>query len=121
MKIKKIKYDYILPLVIDAMFPEKSQKEKVIKRLKDYGKETWHIEPNRVQLAILKFTHNNTELFDQYVDTACEDYRDIIYLAETPLSFADWDLPINDPEKYNQLLKQDNYNYLKWIGELINK
>ena len=103
------------------MFPQKDLQEKVKIRLKDYGKEDWHIEPTRVRLAILKFTDNNPELFDHYVNTACGDYRDILYLAETPLSFEDWDLPEENPNKYEELLQQDKCNYLKWISSLIKK
>jgi hypothetical protein len=119
MKIIKLKYDYILPLIINAIYPIKSVQVEVKNRLEDYGKEDFHFEPKRVRLAILKFAHKNPDTLNELVDTACSEYRDILYFAETPLSMALWGELDEDPQKEKELEKQDNINYVRWLEELI--
>tara|TARA_B110001450_G_C17340266_1_gene367189 strand:- start:207 stop:566 length:360 start_codon:yes stop_codon:yes gene_type:complete len=116
-----INYSEVLPKVITAMFPKNEERELIIKKLEDYGKEDWQIEPERVRLAILKLSYDNPGKFNDMVECACGDYRDVLYFAETPLSGEDWDLPEDDPKKYQELMKTDKRNYLSWIDDLIKK
>ena len=114
-----INYDEVLPHILVAMFPDPEDRLKAEKRLEDYGKESWHWVPPQVRVAILKLTFDHPRSLDQIVEDACADYRDIVYIAETPLSFQDWNLPKENPQKYAELLKADQENYENWIKEMM--
>ncbi|MDO7875737.1 hypothetical protein Q5H93_13415 [Hymenobacter sp. ASUV-10] len=117
----EINYEQVLPLVLRAMFPKPAERAEVEEKLKKYGRESWQPVPDRIRLAILKLVYDNPNhpgLLESLVETACGDYRDVIYFAETPLSFEDWDLPNADPQKYDELLQQDKHNYFHWINKM---
>ena len=118
MTIIKLKYDYLLPLVIKAIYPDKKDREKVKKRLEDYGKKDYQPAPQRVRLAILKFAYENPENLDELVKAACSEYRDILYFAETPLSMELWGKD-EDLKKEREYQKKDDLNYINWLEKLI--
>ena len=118
MTIIKLKYDYLIPLVIKAIYPDKKTQEKVKKSLEDYGKEDYHHAPQRIRLAILKFAHEKPDNLDELVKAACSEYRDILYFAETPLSMELWGED-EDLKKEREYQKKDNLNYINWLEELI--
>lgn len=114
-----INYEEVLPHILVAMFSDPEARLKAEKRLGDYGKEHWHWVPPQVRVAILKLTFDNPGNLDQIVETACGDYRDVLFFAETPLSFQDWNLPEENPQKYADLVKADQENYENWIKDMM--
>ena len=112
-------YEELLPHILTAMFPNPEERVKAEKQLNDYGKEHWHWVPERIRVAILKLTFDQRGSLDQLVEIACGDYRDILYFAETPLSFEDWNLPEENPQKYAELVKADQENYENWIEDMM--
>jgi hypothetical protein len=116
-----IDYEELVPRILTAMFPNPDERLKAEKRLGEYGTEHWHWAPERVRVAILKLAFDQPESLDRVVEVACSDYRDVLYFAETPLSFQDWNLPEENPQKYAELVKADQENYSNWLkamGEL---
>ena len=114
-----IDYDDIIPKILTAMFPNEEERKRAIIRLEDYGVENWQVESQRVRLAILNLTYDSPEKFDEIVDCACEDYRDVLYFAESPLTIVeDWGLKEENPTLFRLLSEADELNYMNWIKQL---
>jgi hypothetical protein len=52
--------------------------------LNDYGRENWHRERTRVQLAALKVANANVQKRRACIESANRDYRDALAAAEYP-------------------------------------
>ena len=111
-------YEVLIPSILAAMFPNPEDRLTAAKRLEEYGTEHWHWAPERVRLSVLKLAFDHPENLDRLVAIACDDYRDVLYFAEAPLSFQDWNLPEENPQKYAELVKQDHENYANWLKDM---
>lgn len=100
---------------IRRVFPERPA-EDVLAILDRYGEEAYHRERERVQLAILKLCDEaKAPDLDAYVETACDDYRDVLAWAESPNLFRV--TFCKDPAKREKLIAKDQAQYLAWLDE----
>ncbi len=67
------------------LFPSRSAKA-VLDILDLYGVESYESERERVQMAILHLSQGSEDKLLQFVETAKQDYRDVLYWAEYPQS-----------------------------------
>lgn len=56
----------------------------VLAMLNEYGTESWHREPARVRLAVLKLSAGCEDRLRSHLQTATCDYRDVLSSAEYP-------------------------------------
>ncbi|MFI7673938.1 hypothetical protein [Actinophytocola sp. NPDC049390] len=73
-------------------------------------------ERARVQLAIVKLCdEDGTDALPRYVDTACQDHRDVLAWAEFPQQMRpDWfSLSVTDRAK---VVKADRQQYARWLA-----
>jgi hypothetical protein len=89
---------------------------EVLGILNEYGQESWHREPDRVRLAVLKLASGSVERLRQEIDGAKCDYRDALaaaeyagYLTKVPPSGA---LPA---EEKQQIIDTDWKQYQDWF------
>lgn len=105
------KYEIHLEIVqrkIRKILPDMNPKE-VLARLKALG-------PNRhrVWLAVLKLHEEGDGDLSSLIQTAQEDYRDVLAWAESPnqMRFG----PADDPERAGQLREMDRLQYDAWLN-----
>ena len=116
-----IDYEELMPRILTAMFPNPDERLQAEKRLREYGTENWHWAPERVRIAILKLAFDQPESLDRIVAVACDEYRDVLYFAESPLSLQHGSLSEENSQKYAEMEKADQENYSNWLkamGEL---
>ena len=111
-------YAQLLPLVLKAMFPDAAYRRDIITRLSTYGTESYHREIPRVQLGILRLAWSQPEKLEEFIELACQDYRDLLCAAEYPLSSRDHRLKDRDPAKYRQYQVEETTRYNTWL-ELV--
>jgi hypothetical protein len=58
--------------------------DRALLLLANYGKESWHREPERVHRAILELSWGDIGLLRHHVDAAERDHRDVLPWAEYP-------------------------------------
>lgn len=69
--------------IVDREFSPGDRAE-ALRLLAGYGTESWHREPDRVRLAILKLSGGRLDRLRAHLETAKKDYRDVIASAEYP-------------------------------------
>ena len=111
-------YQDLLPQVLEAMYPDASVRRKIIGQLSAYGMESYHREIPRVQLGILKLAWTQPSKLDAFIELACQDYRDLLCVAEYPLSSRDYRLKDQDPDKYKEYQLEETARYDAWL-ELV--
>jgi len=57
---------------------------RILGILREYGVEEWHREANRVRLAVLKLAAGDVDRLRSAIETAKQDYRDVLSAAEYP-------------------------------------
>lgn len=89
-----------------------------MKRLDEYGTESWQTERERVQLAILKLSNGDLEQLTYYLKEAKSDLREVVVPAEYPGQSKDglvgW-VKLSEPEK-QRISSEDNRQYLEWLS-----
>ena len=99
---------------IRRVFPERKV-DDVLAVLDRYGQERHHREPERVQLAILKLCDEaSAPDVAACVETACDDYRDVLAWAESPNLFRR--TFCKDRAERERLIAQDEAQYLAWLN-----
>jgi hypothetical protein len=89
------------------------------KILSSYGRESFHLEVDRVHLGILKLSGADLEGVDRWTQLACHDFRDLLIEAEYRLSFGKDRLKAANPEKYEALEKKEQEQYDAWIARVL--
>jgi hypothetical protein len=69
--------------IVRREFPA-DQIAEVLTTLNEYGRESWHREPERVRAAALKLARRTLEGLRDTMETAKCDYRDMLAAAEYP-------------------------------------
>ncbi len=115
-----IDYEALLPIALNAMFPDEAEREIVARKLDAYGTESFHREQARVKLGVLYLASQVPEKIESFIELACTDYRDLLCAAEYPHSSRRWGLQEKDPEKYKKLQDKEEKEYLSWV-EKINQ
>lgn len=85
--------------VVQKTFPE-SAHARVLELLDTYGTESYELERERVQLAILKLSGGNEEKLREFVAVAKRDYRDVLFWADNPE-----EAKLDTPEKRERFRK----------------
>lgn len=111
-------YQDLLPRVLEAMYPDAVQRRAIMDKLSIYGAEAHHHGIARVQLGILKLAWGQPDKLDEFIELACQDYRDLLCAAEYPLSSRDYRLKDQDPVKYKEYQLEETARYDAWL-ELV--
>ena len=113
-------YNHLLPIVLDAMFPDETERQAVIEILSSYGKESYHREQDRVHLGILKLARTDPDRLREFTQLACVDYRDLLCAAEYPLSSHPIGLSEKEPERYRELQEKELAEYEAWLEAMLS-
>jgi hypothetical protein len=105
--------------IVQRDFPPE-QHATVVALLDEYGRQSWHREIHRVQLAILKLSRGDVHEVGAYVEAANIDFRDVIASAEYPrwLRAGPVKLAARTSEQ-DSLMSQDDANeYTAWLSRI---
>jgi hypothetical protein len=101
--------------IVRRDFPDE-QFDIVMSVLTEYGTEKWHREPSRVQLAAMKLADGDVNALRRHIDTAKQDYRDVLAAAEYPeyskKMFRVRELPSREQ---NRIVDDDWRQYETWL------
>lgn len=101
------------------LFPQEDISQ-IISILDGYGHEAHHREADRVKMAALRLSNGKMERLQAFVETACNDYRDVLTIAEYPCQYRanmtnDTTVPLpEDPETF------DSEQYQAWLDAEID-
>ena len=101
--------------VVRRDFPG-SRVAEVLTMLADYGTENWHREPDRVRMAVLKLAAGNVERLRSEIESAKNDFRDVLAYAEYPRYMGQ--VPPSEAvseEEKRQIIASDWKQYLDWL------
>ena len=78
-------YSSLLPQVLSKLFPDASTREHAARILSSYGRESFHLEVERVHLGILKLSGADlSAAIEGWTQFACDDFRDLLIETEYP-------------------------------------
>jgi hypothetical protein len=95
-------------------FPEPATASTALALLDAYSNESWQLEKDRVQLAILKLSCGKLKQLRSMVDLANTDYRDVLAPAEYPEEFRA--APNKPADEADAIRQRDREQYLCWLG-----
>ena len=112
-----VKRDYpnLVPLVMEKLFPVAAERERIWSVLDRYQSK----EPDRVRLGILKAAKGEPGEIERLAELAATDFRDLLCIAEYPLSSRRWALRDSDPDKYDALQEREQRMYDRWIERVL--
>ena len=113
-------YAFLLPQVVRRLFPDTATREKATRILSSYGRESCHLEVERVHLGILRLSGADLSAIEGWTKFACDDFRDLLIEAEYRLSFGKDRLRETNPQKYEALQKKEREQYDAWIAKVLN-
>jgi hypothetical protein len=87
----------------------------VLAALQEYGAKSWHNEPARVRLAVLRLADGHLEKLHQELAVAKEDYRDVLAVAEYPEYFRAMGWIDRNPQKRQEIIAADLKQYQDWV------
>ena len=112
-------YSSLLPRVLSKLFPDAATREQAARILSSYGRESFHLEIERVHLGILKLSGADLSAIERWTRFACDDFRDLLIEAEYRLSFGKDRLREANPQKYEGLQKKEQEQYDAWIAKVL--
>ena len=112
-------YSSLLPQVLGKLFSDPSAREHASRILSSYGRESFHLEVERVHLGILKLCGADLSAIEKWTQFACNDFRDLLIEAEYRLSFGKDRLRAANPQEYNALKKKEHEQYDAWIAKIL--
>lgn len=112
-------YSSLLPRVLSKLFPDASTREQAVRILSSYGRESFHLEVERIHLGILKLSGADLSAIERWTQFACDDFRDLLIEAEYRLSFGKDRLRVANPHNYEALMKKEQEQYDAWIAKLL--
>ena len=85
--------------------------------LQQYGAQDWEREADRVRLALLKLSEGNLEQLRVWLQTAQQDYRDVLVGAEyrEQSQFDSWNLDDAGKRALKQARKRDLQQLMDWL------
>ncbi len=113
-------YKDLLPQVLKALYPDAHEFHRVKALLSSYGKESYHQEPARVHLGILKLASKEPEKLEVYIQLACSDFRDLLCAAEYFLTSPQYKLSKKSPKKYAKLEEKERAEYDQWLSNILS-
>ncbi|MCP3976005.1 MAG: hypothetical protein GY720_16110 [bacterium] len=106
-----------LERMLAVVFPAEGLREAARIQLFRYGRESYEREPVRVHLAIVKLSNGDLLKLDNMVDLACQDYRDVLALAEYPAYMQlEPGIDPNSPAA-RAAIESDRDQYEAWLGK----
>jgi hypothetical protein len=112
-------YSSLLPQVLRKLFPDASTREHAARILNSYGRESFHLEVERVHLGILKLSGADLSAIESWTRLACDDFRDLLIEAEYRLSFGKDRLRETNPQKYEALERKEREQYDAWMAKVL--
>jgi len=112
-------YAFLLPQVVSKLFPDTTTREQATSILSSYGRESFHLEVERVHLGILKLSGADLSAIESWTKLACDDFRDLLIEAEYRLSFGKNRLRETNPQEYEALKKEEREQYDAWIAKVL--
>ncbi len=104
--------------IVQRDFAEKDRSE-IQRLLSTYGTESWHREPDRVRLGILKLAGGDPKRVKEHLEAANCDWRDVLAGAEYPeyyqKLFGIHKMPKKDIEA---IIARDWKQYQDWLTML---
>jgi len=82
-----------------------------------YGTKSWHNEPVRVRVALLRLAHGKLAKLQQPFALADADYRDILSMAEYPSYFTQISPGAGKPADRQQAIDADWQQYRRWFEQ----
>lgn len=107
-------YEAILSRKLRALFSDKGNRDHAKTILDTYGLEDYEREPVRVRLAVLKLSGSDVQEIKRTIESARQDYRDVLAWAEYPRQSKHWKMP-DSPAK-QRLIEADRDEYEKWLN-----
>lgn len=105
-----------LERMLAVVFPAEGLREAARTQLFRYGHELRDRDPGRVRLAILKLSDGDLLKLDKMVDLACQDYRDVLAMAEYPAYMKlEPGIDPNSPAA-QAAIKSDRDQYEAWLS-----
>ena len=84
--------------------------------LNEYGSEGWQRELDRVRLAALKLAAGDMEMLRRHIETAKQDYRDVLAYAEHPGYMSRVPGPgTRPPDEVKRIVDADWKQYQDWL------
>ena len=108
-------YSALVPRVVESLFPESAARQRAWELLDAYDDR----EVDRVRLGILRASDGQLEEVARLSRLAQTDYRDLLVLAEYPLTSRRWAWRESDPGKYERLLKREQRRYDIWLERTL--
>jgi hypothetical protein len=88
----------------------------VTSMLGEYGTESWHREPVRLQLAVLKVANGSVHKLQACIDSAKRDYRDTLAAAEYPAYFKiGFRIRELSAKERRRIIDEDWRQYEEWL------
>ena len=101
--------------VVRRDFPAERVAE-VLAILNEYGIESWQREFDRVRLAALKLAAGNLKKLRLHIETAKQDYRDVLAYAEYPGYMSRVPGPgARPPDVVQRIVDADWKQYQDWL------
>lgn len=107
-------YAEIMEKKLRRLFPDEIERQRAINALHAYGTEPHEHEPERVRLDILKLAGADLDEIERYVESAHQDYRDLIAWAEYPeeINSPTYKMP---KEEVDAIRGRDRAQYERWL------
>ena len=90
---------------------------QVRQMLQEYGSEDWEREADRVRLALLKLSAGDVEKLRVWLQTAKQDYRDVLVGAEYPeqSQHDSWNLDAKGRRALKAARERDLQQLVDWL------
>ncbi len=94
----------------------KENLSQVLDILQEYGKQDWNRPGSpRVRLAILKLANGDLEELSKQTETAIQDFRDVLSLAEYPRYMAEIGFDRVPSKNERAAIDDDWKQYCEWL------
>ena len=96
----------------------RQQWPQVRQLLQEYGSNDWEREVDRVRLALLKLSAGDVEKLRAWLETAKQDYRDVLVGAEYPeqMELDSWNLDENGRRELKAARERDLQQLMDWLN-----
>jgi hypothetical protein len=85
--------------------------------LAEYGTKDWHREPERVRAAAMKLAAGSIERLREVLQTADQDFRDVVTEAEYPRYIREIGPKDKDEAKRQAIVEDDWRQYREWFDK----
>jgi hypothetical protein len=103
--------------IVRRDFPP-DQFQAVVGILDEYGREDFHLEADRVHLAVLKLSSGSMDALRRHIEWAKSDWRDVLGPAEYP-AYTKKMFRIDrlSDEEQRQIIERDWQQYENWLSK----